>query len=376
MKIGFDAKRIFHNFRGLGNYGRNLLEGLEKFYPESDYHLFSPKFKDSRALDWARKHSTFKIHSPNTIISKSMQSLWRSSLMTRDISREGMSIFHGLSHELPLGIEKTNVKSVVTIHDLIYLKFPEYFPWIDRKVYDKKFRHSCNVADSVVAICEQTRNDLLEHFNLSPDKVVVKYQSCHHRFYKTLDQDKKNEVLNFYSLPSEYLLFVGAIEKRKNVLGLVRALATAKTDLPLVIVGDGNSESKKELIETIDALGLTSRVYIRSNIISKHLPAIYQSAAIFVFPSFYEGFGIPIIEAQFSEVPVITSIGSCFPETAGEGAIFINPHHNDELAHAIDKLCFDSDLARNLVHLGRKHVEKFHRSNTTREMMNLYESLI
>ena len=376
MKIGFDAKRIFHNFRGLGNYGRNLLEGLEKFYPENEYHLFSPKFTDSRAIDWARKHSDFKIHGPSSMMAKSMESLWRSSLMTQDLRKHKIDIYHGLSHELPLGIENTDVKKIVTIHDLIYLKFPEYFPWIDRKVYDKKFRHACKVADTVVAICEQTRNDLLEHFNLSPEKIVIKYQSCHHRFYKTLEQDKKKEVLNFYSLPSEYLLFVGAIEARKNVLGLVRALASAKTDLPLVIVGDGSAENKKALVETIDALGLTQRVHIRSNIISKDLPAIYQSASIFVFPSFYEGFGIPIIEAQFSEVPVITSIGSCFPETAGEGALFVNPHHNDEIAHAIDQICTDSDLARNLVHLGRKHVEKFHRSNTTREMMNLYESLV
>lgn len=148
-----------------------------------------------------------------------------------------------------------------------------------------------------------------------------------------------------------------------------------KNDISLVIVGDGNNKNKKELLETIDALGLSSRVFIRSNITSRDLPAVYQSARMFAFPSFYEGFGIPIIEAQFSEIPVITSEGSCFPETAGPGALYINPHHNEELANAIDRVCDDEDLGRELVHEGRKHVEKFHRSNTTKEMMTLYEEL-
>lgn len=210
MKIGFDGKRIFHNFRGLGNYGRNLLEGLEKQFPDNEYHLYTPKVTDTRALDWMRKHSNLLIHEPKGFVSKSLESLWRTSLITKELGEQKLDIYHGLSHELPQGIEKLKIKKIVTIHDLIYLKFPEYFPWIDRKVYDAKFRHACKVADKVVAICNQTRDDLLEHFNLDPDKVVVKYQSCHHRFYKNLDATKLREIRDFYSLPDDYVLFVGA----------------------------------------------------------------------------------------------------------------------------------------------------------------------
>src|SRR5690606_14807281 len=109
---------------------------------------------------------------------------------------------------------------------------------------------------------------------------------------------------------------------------------------------------------------------------SNDLPALYQGAKIFVFPSFYEGFGIPIVEAQFSNTPVITSEGSCFPETAGAGALYINPHHSDSIGHAIDQILDDQQLALNLIHEGRKHVEQFHRANTTKKVMNLYESLV
>lgn len=372
MKIGFDAKRVFHNFRGLGNYGRNLLEGLENSYPENEYHLYSPSINDLRAVDWIKKHSGFILHEPQGI-SRSMPSLWRSFLLSNTLKTQGLDVYHGLSHELPQGIEKLDLKKIVTIHDLIYLKFPQYFPWVDRQVYNKKFRHACNIADTVVAICEQTRNDILEHYNIDPNKVVVKYQSCHHRFYKKLDLDKRDSTTRIYDLPKNYILFVGAIEQRKNILGLVRALAHAKSDLNLVIVGDGNQKNIKELFDTVAALKLTDRVFIRSNIASSDLPAIYQSARMFVFPSFYEGFGIPIIEAQFSEVPVITSEGSCFPETAGsEGAMFVNPHHHESLADAIDNLASSEDLRLQLIHEGRKHVEKFHRSNTTKELMKLY----
>lgn len=375
MKIGFDAKRIFHNFRGLGNYGRNLLEGFEKFYPENQYYLYSPKIKDERAIDWMRKHSNFIVREPRSGFGKNLGTLWRSVLLSGELAKDQLDIYHGLSHELPPGIEKLPIKKVVTIHDLIYLKFPAYFPWVDRKVYDMKFRRACNVADKVVAICNQTRDDLLEHFNVPAEKISVCYQSCDHRFYKHLDQEKKNAIRKLYDLPQDYILFVGAFEQRKNVLGLVRALATCKNEAPLVLVGDGNSAYKKELLQTIDSLGLTNRVFIRSNIGSRDLPAIYQAALMFAFPSFYEGFGIPIIEAQFSDIPVITSTGSCFPETAGPGAIYINPHHHEDIASAIDKVCEDSELRRDLVHEGRKHVEKFHRSNTTKAMMEIYKSL-
>lgn len=375
MKIGFDAKRIFHNFRGLGNYGRNLLEGFEKFYPENQYYLYTPKIKDERAIDWMRKHSNFVVREPSTSLGKNLGSLWRSVLLSGELAKDKLDIYHGLSHELPPNIEKLAVKKVVTIHDLIYLKFPEYFPWVDRKVYDMKFRRACNVADKVIAICNQTRDDLLEHFNIPAEKIAVCYQSCHHRYYKHLEQDKKESIRKLYDLPQDYALFVGAFEQRKNVLGLVRALATCKNDIPLVLIGDGNAAYKKELLQTIDSLGLTNRVFIRSNVGSRDLPAIYQSALMFVFPSFYEGFGIPIIEAQFSDVPVITSEGSCFPETAGAGAIYTNPHHHEDIAHAIDKVCEDSEVRRELIHEGRKHVEKFHRSNTTKVMMELYKSL-
>lgn len=375
MKIGFDAKRVFHNFRGLGNYGRNLLEGLEKYSPEHEYYLYTPIMRDERAFDWKRKHPNFHVKEPSGLVGKKFGSLWRSFMLNRELERDHIDLYHGLSHELPNGIEKLNIKKVVTIHDLIYLKFPEYFPLIDRKVYDKKFRHACRVADKVVAICQQTRDDLLEHFNLDNQKIEVCYQSCHHRFYKLWEKEKKEEVRKLYDLPEKYLLFVGAIEARKNVLGLVRALASSKHDLPLVIVGDGSVAHKKELMQTIHALGLDSRVFIRSNVASNDLPGIYQNAAIFVFPSFYEGFGIPIIEAQFSEVPVITSHGSCFPETAGAGALFIEPHHADSITEGIDRILDDAQLAQSLVHEGRKHVEKFHNANTTKAIVDLYHSL-
>src|SRR5690606_32102309 len=144
-----------HNFRGLGNYGRNLLEGFEKYYPENKYILYTPKISDERAQNWLRKHSSLEVREPESFVGKKFGTLWRSVLLSGDLKKDELDIYHGLSYELPTGLEKQKIKKVVTIHDLIYLKFPEYFPWIDRKVYDLKFRSACNNADKIVAICNQ-----------------------------------------------------------------------------------------------------------------------------------------------------------------------------------------------------------------------------
>ena len=375
MRIGFDAKRAFHNFRGLGNYARNLLQGLGKYSPHNDYHLYTPLVKDARGLEWLRKNKYFSLHEPISIVEKKINPLWRSFLIGADLTRDRLDIYHGLSHELPLGIEKKTFKKVVTIHDLIYLKFPEYFSWIDRKIYDLKFRHACQVSDRIVAICNQTREDLIEHFNMESEKISVCYQSCDERFYKSIDESKKKSIKFFYNLPQDFALYVGAFERRKNVLRLIRSLAATKNDLPLVLVGDGSQAYKKEMNRLINSLGLSRRIFIHSSVSSRDLIAFYQQAKMFIFPSFYEGFGIPIIEAQFSEIPVITSFGSCFPETAGDGALFIDPSEDEDIANAIDRLCDDSGLAHSLVRKGRKHVEKFHSAETTKALVEVYKSL-
>jgi len=377
MKIGYDAKRAFHNFRGLGNYSRTLIESFLKYYPDNEYHLYTPSFKDQRSLDWAKKHSKAKIITPKFGTNKIMASAWRSLFLTTIVEKDQLDIYHGLSHELPPGIGKSKIKSVVTIHDLIFMRYPEYFPRIDRWVYKKKFRASIEMADKVMAICEQTKIDLIDLLGCPESKIEVIHQSCNPNFYSPKEEFVLAKTREKFNLPEFYILYVGALEERKNALSLVKAFSRLKDHIPheLILVGQGK-DYKKEIEKEIINQALQLRVKILDDVTTDDLPAIYQAANLFVFPSFFEGWGVPIVEALFSETPVITSQGSCFPESAGDYAQYIDPYSIEDIAEKIEKVLFDEELQQEMVYHGRVHAEKFHWKNTSSKLMNLYQGLL
>ena len=373
MKIGYDAKRVFHNWRGLGNYGRNLVCGLHDVAPENDYVLFTPPIIDQRGIDWKKENNQFEVISPKGFFSKSFPSMWRRYL-GKEISGVNCDLFHGLSHEVPYGIDTKKTKSIVTIHDLIFLRYPEFFPWIDRKVYLAKIKHACRFSDKVIAICQQTKDDLIYYLKVKPEKIEIAYQSCDPIFYERLSSSTIDECLRKYDITKKYFLYVGALDPRKNLINLIEAYGHFGTSCDLVIVGNG-LKHKELLLEKIKLLNLEDHIKILSDVPSSDLPALYQGALTFCFPSFFEGFGIPIIEAMMSRVPVITSLGSCFPEVAGPGALYINPNSSYEIAKAMDKLYSDQSLYDDLVRMGTEHVNKFHQNRTNQVMINLYRGL-
>ncbi len=377
MRIGFDAKRAFHNSRGLGNYSRDLITGLSKYYSSHEYFLFTPPVEMGENTRWAKDYNNLRIITPQTFLAKKFSSLWRSFSLKDEISKYELDIFHGLSHELPVGISNSNCKSVVTIHDLIFLRFPEFFPFIDRKVYLKKFTYACDHADTVIAICEQTKRDLIEFLGVREDKIEVVYQTCNPRFYTLWEDSKRKETLSKYNIKKDFILTVGAIEQRKNVLSLVKAYASLKKEInvDLVIVGKGKAY-KEQVQNYIKSKGLESRVHILENVSHFDLPAFYQEAKLFCYPSHFEGFGIPIIEALFSKTPVITSRGSCFPEAGGPNSIYIDPESVGEISDAIVSVLTDEDKSYQMAEMGRNYVEKFHRSKTSENLFQIYNKLL
>lgn len=286
-----------------------------------------------------------------------------------------LDIFHGLSHELPVGIGRLDIKKVVTIHDVIFIKYPHFFSSVDRAIYYQKYMHSTRIADKVVAVCENTKKDIMKYLKVPEEKIEVIYQSCHEQFYTILSKDRIDEIKNKYHLSSKYILYVGAIEENKNVFSLIKAFSGMDAkNYTLVLVGEGK-EHKKIMVNETGKLGIEKRVHFLGNVPDEDLPAIYQGSEFFVYPSFYEGFGIPIIEALFSGVPVITSPISGMPEAAGDGALYADPSSISELKEAMNRLSNDKSLRIFLTQKGRRHVEKFHRQKTTRAIMTLYDSL-
>ena len=380
MKIAFDAKRAFHNFRGLGNYSRTLIEGLVLNFPENEYVLYTPPFKDERARTWyedLKKKGNLKLVVPSSFLTQTFSSSWRSLFLTNVLKKDKPDIFHGLSHELPPKIDQLGIKTVVTIHDLLFMRYPTMFSSVDRRIYKKKYTYSCQVANKVVAICEQTKNDLGQYLKVDADKVDVVYQSCDPIFYNLESKARQDEVRKKYFLPHHYILYVGAFSKLKNLEHLITSYKYVSQyhDLPLVLVGQG-AKYRHHLVQHACKLNLENHVIFLEDVPSRDLPALYQQATVFVFPSLFEGFGIPIIESLFSGVPVITSTGSCFGETGGDAVEYVDPHDSDKLGKAMTRLVENDKLREEMSEKGHKWVKRFHLELTSTNMIKLYKSLL
>jgi glycosyltransferase involved in cell wall biosynthesis len=368
MTIAYDAKRLFQNFTGLGNYSRTLLKNLATFHPEHQYQLFAPKVKEHPSTAFFIDNSQFSLHTaPHPF-----HSFWRTFQLKNEINKQKTDIFHGLSHELPIGIQHNHkLKTVVTMHDLVFKIYPEYTPVLQRQVYDFKFKYACQNADAIIAISEQTKRDIIEFYHIPPSKIQVIYQTCADTFQ---DWSLPIPPLSLKNLPSEYMLYVGSVIERKNLLRIIEAMAMLPSDvqIPLVVVGNGG-EYLQKVKAAVKAKKLDNKVIWIEKMIYEELPALYRGASVFLYPSEYEGFGIPVIEALFSKIPVITSDVSCLPEAAGADSILINPKSSEAIADAMHKVLSDSDLRQKMITKGLAYAQaNFTAKKVTAEVNALY----
>lgn len=371
MKIAFDAKRAFYNNTGLGNYSRNIIRLLSLIYQENKYLLFTPSIYKSIKFDYNKENTT--IVTPNSFAGKVFKAYWRSYLINAQINIEKPDIYHGLSNEIPYGISSIRVKKIVTIHDLIFKRFPNLYKATDRKIYDRKFQYSAKNADIVIAVSKQTANDIEEYYNIKPEKIKVIYQSCNPLFYSAETEDNKKEIIKKYNLPKNFILYVGTIEERKNLLGLLKAYCYNKLNIPIVAIGRQTLYFKSVMEYAINNHIENNLIFIE-NIKNTELPAFYQLARVFVYPSIFEGFGIPVLEALASGTPVVTSNVSSLPEAAGENSILIDPNNVESIADGLQKAIYDKELRIKMIIEGRKHAKKFTEDIAAKNLMNIYES--
>tara|TARA_B100000900_G_scaffold416182_1_gene449787 strand:+ start:1421 stop:2536 length:1116 start_codon:yes stop_codon:yes gene_type:complete len=371
MRIGFDAKRAFSNFTGLGNYSRDTIRVLFDYFPENEYYLFSPIITNKPRLEFI--NNNLNIISPKGIINKLFPSYWRSKNIIKDLKKNKIDLYHGLSHELPIGIEKTKIKTVVTIHDLIFLRFPNLFTKIDRKIYEKKFRSACENSDKIIAVSNQTKKDIINFFDIKENKIEVIYQGCNPVFKSEKKTNEILEVKKKFNLFEDYLLYVGSIEERKNLMTLLHSLNDLQ-NRNLIIIGDGKSY-KEKCIQYIKKNNLSKKVKILTDLNLHEISCIYQNANIMIYPSIFEGFGIPILEALNSKIPVITSRGGCFLEAGGENSLYVDPMSSDEISNSIIKIDNDSKLRNKMIQLGFEHAQKFDDKIIAQNLIKAYQSL-
>jgi glycosyltransferase involved in cell wall biosynthesis len=376
MKIGFDAKRAAQNRTGLGNYSRFVIEALTRFAPDERYVLYIPNPNRTSSLNGIERAGNVELRYPQTAFWKKFRSLWRVWGMTSDLKKDNIRLFHGLSNELPLNIRKAgNTRSIVTIHDLIFLRYPEYYHYIDRKIYAYKFRKACRNADRIIAVSECTKRDIMSFFHIPEEKIDVVYQGCDAQFKQTVSESTKEEIRLKYRLPQRYILYLGSIESRKNLLLVAKALLHIQE--PITVIAIGKRTPYADAVEEfLKKNRLEDRMRLLSNIPFKELPAFYQMATTFVYPSFFEGFGIPLLEALNSGVPVIGATGSCLEEAGGPHSIYIHPEDDKGLAKAIEQTLTDQSLREKMIEEGKKYALLFEAEKLTKDLLNVYRKTI
>ncbi len=375
MRIGFDAKKLVSNFTGIGNYSRGVVNALSTYFPKNNYLLFAPVPGNNRVMQGLTASSAISVVCPSKLYGGRLgREWWRRYGIVSSISGNQIDLFHGLSNELPWGIKQAGCKTVVTIHDLIFLRHPETYSWADRNLLTWKTKYACQQADCIIACSQQTADDLVTFYHLPEEKIRVVYQSCSTIFSQAVDGMQIQALRARYHLPDKYLLCVGTIEERKNQVILLHALAR----LPhhhLVLVGKRTAYQDK-VERTITELGLEGRVHILNGIPTNELPALYQGCSLFLYLSWYEGFGIPVLEAMNSRVPIIAATGSCLEEVGGEACLYCSPHDSEHLATLITHLEQSSDEVNRRVELGGLRTRLFTSDAVARNLMNVYEEVL
>ena len=364
LKIGFDAKRIVRNGTGLGSYGRTLVNDLAS-YP-LELRLYVPDLGKDQLRQQIKQQENVRFCLPAPSHLPFSKALWRSKGIVNDLKRDGIQVFHGLSGELPIGIRQSGIKSVVTIHDLIFLRHPEFYHWIDTKIYAWKFRQTIREANHIIAISECTKRDILRYApDVDPRRISVIYQSCAPKFNCAP------------AVPSgeRYILSVGSIEARKNILLAVKALPYLPEELKLVIVGRHTTYTD-EVKAYAEKEGLSHRIRIMHGVSDEALPKLYAEAEAFVYPSRYEGFGIPIIEAISCGLPVVACTGSCLEEAGGPDSLYVDPDNARAMAHAIKQVLRGAEGREARIERSQKYIQRFAGNDVAGQVVELYRQLL
>lgn len=374
MRIAFDGKKAAFNRAGLGNYSRFVIRAMAKRFPDCQFDVYVSRKGKRNMLDTFDGLTNVRICYPTLPVLKHFPKLWERFGITREVAASGAEIYHGLGNELPANIRKAKgTRSIVTIHDLIFLFFPHTYSWIDRHFYNIRFRSACMRADRIVAVSNCTAKDIVKYYFIPKQKISIVYQGCDSRFRERCSENSRQTVKKKFSLPERFVLTVGTIEERKNAALIVEALKEID-GLDLVIVGK-RTPYTATVEEKARELALTKRVHILENVETEDLPAIYQLSEIFAYPSRYEGFGIPLLEALCSGVPAIGATGSCLEEAGGSSSLYVDPDDAKDLAAKIVNVLSDRELRERMISRGLAYSHYFDEEVLADRLMEIYRDV-
>lgn len=369
MRIGYDSKRLFFNQTGLGNYARTLVHNIKHHYPGSDISLYSPANpKDSEFVNlFSEDVYHYEFPGPTS-------PLWRSIGISNAIKARALDIYHGLSNELPLFTAPLKgTKTVLTVHDLLFMDFPEDYSFVDRSIYGRKTKSSCKTADCIVAISEWTKSQLIEKLKVPEEKIQLAYQSIRSPFH---DLDVQDLQPDFPFKTKEFMLYVGTMSYRKNLLGILQAMENISDENcpPLVVVGGGRGKYYNSCMQLMEKLG--SRVVHLSEMEIEDLIALYDHALLTIYPSRAEGFGLPVVESLQRGTAVITCKNSALKEAGGKHVRYVFAEQIDSIEEAILELSGSPSQGQELLDQVENHLIQFDPAQTSGQMVRIYERIL
>ena len=377
MQIGLDA-RLFHSKTGIGRYTRSLFFAYLQRPASDSVTLF---YDRPLAQFWQRETemsglSAFPSHVKLVTALCPQRILWTNWHLPPLLRQHGIDVYHGVCNfELPV---RKVCRYVVTIHDLIPLFFPKLVPWKHLLFFRLFMKRAAHTADVVITDSAHSARDLVQHLSVPAARIRVIYLGYDGAYQEVRDPAIKRATCARYGITPPYLLFVGVIEPKKNLSRLLTAFALLRQqrpDLQLVIAG-GEGWGMTQLAQQAKAAGVEQHVIFPGFIPDADLPALYSGAAVFVFPSIYEGFGLPVLEAMSCGAPVVTSNVSSLPEIAGDAAVLVNPNEPSEICRGILAVLADEQKRCVMQAAGRLQAQKFSWARTAEETYRVYQEAL
>ena len=368
MRIGIDARKL-HDF-GIGTYIRNLLQELAKIDQENEYVLFTRPQDLGVAESLGENFRAVANRSGHYSIAEQIS-------IPLAARRERLDLFHATHYVLPA---LTPSKSVVTIHDCIHLMFPDYLGQRLGYAYARASLYTAaHKSDRIFTVSEASKRDILKFFKVPPEKIVVTHNALDDRFRAAPSEEHVVQTRERYQLSHSYLLYVGNIKPHKNLERLIEAFhlvrSEGRSELELLIIGDEISKLQA-LRRAVHKYDIHRYVRFLGYVPDKTLAVLYRLATVFVFPSLYEGFGLPPLEAMASGTPVVTSNVSSLPEVVGEAAVLVDPYSAEAIASGILKVLRSTHLREELRKRGLERVQEYSWARSVKRVREVYDEVL
>jgi glycosyltransferase involved in cell wall biosynthesis len=374
MRIGIDASPILKERAGVGNYTYQLIKCLSRLDRVNQYVLFYCHHQNVRDRIMKLENPNFESRTIRFPI-KIMKMFWASIRRPKVDRWVGkVDLYHSTAFYLnPI----TNGKSVLTIFDVNFLAMRKFTLWSGRWHFAPKMKDYTKRCHHIITVSESSKREIIKYLNVPEEKISVIYGGYSDIFKPKTDDRLSGEVKRKYNITGNYLLYVGTLEPRKNLKGLIQAYTQcqAKKDFLLVLAG-GKGWKYEHIFRLVDKLQLQDQVIFTGYVEEADLPGLYQGASLFVYPSFYEGFGLPPLEAMACGLPVIVSNTTSLPEVVGDAGVYVDPNDVEQIAFSIDTVLSDSELRRNLTQRGSERARLFSWEKTAKATLQLYEQVV